>query len=458
MKIQEETAEVLRDVDKFLNHPWGRISFDMTMSCIKSREASGLAQTSFAVQGFVHALQLVLLEDVLDIEKSMPVDTPVFVDDDSEEEGVVVGVVALAKLIGHGGSPSRLVSRLKGESGAGLVGAKVVAPKAVAPVTKGKVKPPTRAKKAVQPKRKRMRVDGRLRQIRDDDETETATDPVGDESKTAGRKETMEDFRTDSQQREASVTMDDVKTEQRDGDELDDVHPDDTIKSVLDSLNLSGEAKDVASKSVNDDAECQGKESSEAGTLSLFPTKTSAGSEENLSGERDVIDKKWLEVEKNLAVGRKINFGGSLFLVAKDMEEILGLQVVIGPWMMDSFIKYFRDKWATLEVSLSEPRVVFQGSKFDFLVLSHRIKFENSVKKKYVFDQDLMLCFPLNFDTLYFPFNFDKQHWIGMCLDIRGIYLYVFDCNQKMCRDTRLRKEMETLLEMLLFVVRQVSP
>ncbi|CAH8272788.1 unnamed protein product [Arabidopsis lyrata] len=327
-EIQEETAEVLRDVDKFLNHPWGRISFDMTMSCIKSREASGLAQTSFAVQGFVHALQLVLLEDVLDIEKSMPVDTPVFVDDDSEEEGVVVSVESIIPLndvvVGddfswsdevedvrvdnlvrlvqeghqwsgdefgggvvvsalpvepkekaegkkvvkskkrkkspvcasssdgsqpHGGSPSRLVSRLKGESGAGLVGAKVVAPKAVAPVTKGKVKPPTRAKKAVQPKRKRMRVDGRLRQIRDDDETETATDPVGDESKTAGRKETMEDFRTDSQQREASVTMDDVKTEQRDGDELDDVHPDDTIKSVLDSLNLSGEAKEAAAKS-----------------------------------------------------------------------------------------------------------------------------------------------------------------------------------------------------------------
>ncbi|EFH40135.1 predicted protein, partial [Arabidopsis lyrata subsp. lyrata] len=94
---------------------------------------------------------------------------------------------------------------------------------------------------------------------------------------------------------------------------------------------------------------------------------------------------------------------------------------------------------ANLEVGLNERRVVFQRTKFASLVLAHRFKFEKYVKKNYVFDQDLMSCFPLNFDSLYFPFNFDKQHW-------------------KVRRDTRLRKEMEPLLEMLPFVVRQVSP
>ncbi|EFH59858.1 predicted protein [Arabidopsis lyrata subsp. lyrata] len=589
MKIQEETVEVLRDVDKFLNHSWGRISFDMTMSCIKSRKASGLAQTSFAVQGFVHALQLVLLEVVPDIEKSMPVDTPVFVGEDSEEEAVVVSALALAKLVQEGhqwsgdefgggvvasallvepkekaegkkvvksrkrkkspvcGSSSdgsqpvpfsesqmewlakqissqvfvavssvedRLVSHLKGKSGGGPIGGKIAAPEAVAPVSKGKVKPISRGKKAVLPKRKQMRVDGKLRQIRDDDETETATVPVGDESETVGGKGGEEGG-------EASVTMEDVETEERgckegedvrtasqqgDAEEHLDLHPDDTVKSVLDSLNRGGaevsenlgpdfeqedpavlsgdglkdqddavksgdglkdqddaaksgdgledqdvaaksgdgledqgvaaksgdglEDQDVAAKTVNDDAECQGKESTEGGSLALFPTGASVGSEENVSGEGDASDKKWLEFEKYLADNGKLFLGGSLFLVTKDVEEIVGLQVVMGPW----------------------------GTKFASLVLAHRLKFEKSVKKKYVFDQDLMSCFPLNFDSLYFPFNFDKQHWVGMCLDIRGRYLYVFDCNQKVRRDTRLRKEMEPLLEMLPFVVRQVSP
>ncbi|EFH41875.1 predicted protein [Arabidopsis lyrata subsp. lyrata] len=517
MKIQEETAEVLRDVDKFLNHPWGRILFEMTMSCIKSRKASGLAQTIFVVQDFVHALQLVLLEDVPDIEKSMPVDTPVFVSDDSEEEepkekvegknvvksrkrkkSPVCGSSSdgsqpvpfsesqmewLAKQISSQVSlvvssmEDRLVSRLKGKSGAALVGGKVVAP-----VSKGKVKPPSRAKKTVLPKRKRMRVDGRLRQIRDDDETETATNLVGDESETASGNG-GEDVRTASQKGEASVIMEDVETEERggkggrmlerlvnkemvseylapdpehedvvvlSGDDLNDqeaaAKSGDGLKEQdgggksgdgfndQDAAAKSGDVpkeqdvnddQDAATKNVNDDAECQGKESREG----------------------DAIDKKWLEVEKYLADGGKINFGRSLFLVAKDVEEIVGLQVVMGTWMMDAFIKYFCDKWAT-----------FEGSKFAFLVLGHRIKFEKSVKKKYVFDQDLMSCFPLNFDTLYFPFNFDKQHWVGMCFDIRGRYLYLFDCNKKVRRDTRLQKEIKPLLEMLPFVVRQVSP
>ncbi|KAG7552247.1 Ulp1 protease family C-terminal catalytic domain [Arabidopsis thaliana x Arabidopsis arenosa] len=575
MKIQEETVEVLRDVDKFLNHPWGRISFDMTMSCIKSRKAVGLAQTSFAVQGFVHALQLVLLEAVPDIEKSMPVDTPVFVGEDSNEEAVVVGVVALAKLklepiwvidsqvevsvesiiplddavVGDDLSCSDEVEDVKvdnlvrlvqeghqwsgDEFGGGVVvSALPVEPKEKAEGKKvvksrkrkkspvcgsssdGKVKPSSRGKKTVLPKRKRMRVDGRLRQVRDDDETETATDPVGDEFETAGDKG-GEDVRMGTQQGEASVTMEDVETGERggkggedvrtasqqgDAEEHVDVHPDDTLKSVLDSLNLPSEVEvsenlapdpeqedvavlsgddcndqeaaaksgdglndqDAAAKSVNDVAECQGKESTEGGTLALFPTGVSVGLEENVSGEGvgleenvsgewDAIDKKWLEIEKFLA-------DGGLFLLAKDVEEIVGLQVVWRPRIMDAFIKYFRDKWDTLEVGLNQPRVVFEGTKFASHVLGHRIKFEKSVKKKYVFDPELMSCLPLKFDTLYFPFNFDKQHWVGMCLDIRGRYLYVFDCNQKVRRDTRLRKEMEPLLEMLPFVVRQVSP
>lgn len=141
----------------------------------------------------------------------------------------------------------RLVSRLKGKSGGGPVGGKIAAPEAVAPVSKGKVKPTSRGKKAVLPKRKRMRVDGRLREIRDDDETETVGGKGGEEG--------GEDVRMGTQEGEASVTMEDVETEERgckegedvrtasqqgDAEEHLDLHPDDTVKSVLDSLNRGG--------------------------------------------------------------------------------------------------------------------------------------------------------------------------------------------------------------------------
>ncbi|VVB01711.1 unnamed protein product [Arabis nemorensis] len=64
MKIPKEHAEMIRNLDFFLNYLWGRHSFDMTMQCIKSRFVTQLAQSTVAVQGFMHTLQLLVLEAV----------------------------------------------------------------------------------------------------------------------------------------------------------------------------------------------------------------------------------------------------------------------------------------------------------------------------------------------------------------------------------------------------------
>ncbi|XP_020884365.1 uncharacterized protein LOC110229196 [Arabidopsis lyrata subsp. lyrata] len=64
MKIPKEHVEMIHDLDVFLKYPWGRYSFDMTMQCIKSRSLNQLAQATVAIQGFIHALGLVLVEAV----------------------------------------------------------------------------------------------------------------------------------------------------------------------------------------------------------------------------------------------------------------------------------------------------------------------------------------------------------------------------------------------------------
>ncbi|CAH2051994.1 unnamed protein product [Thlaspi arvense] len=64
MKIPKDHVEMIRDLDYFLSFPWGRHCFDMTVQCIKSRTTTQLAQPTVAVQGFIHAVQLVLLKAV----------------------------------------------------------------------------------------------------------------------------------------------------------------------------------------------------------------------------------------------------------------------------------------------------------------------------------------------------------------------------------------------------------
>ncbi|XP_024009313.1 uncharacterized protein LOC112084416 [Eutrema salsugineum] len=61
-KIVFEHVELIRSLDEFFAHPWGRVGFEMLMSSIKSKDEVALAQSTVAVKGFFHAIQLVLVE------------------------------------------------------------------------------------------------------------------------------------------------------------------------------------------------------------------------------------------------------------------------------------------------------------------------------------------------------------------------------------------------------------
>ncbi|KAL0898835.1 hypothetical protein Bca101_082796 [Brassica carinata] len=61
-KISEVHVELVRDVEKFLNYPWGREAFSLIMKSIKTRGAEGLCQKTLAIQGFLHGMQLAMLK------------------------------------------------------------------------------------------------------------------------------------------------------------------------------------------------------------------------------------------------------------------------------------------------------------------------------------------------------------------------------------------------------------
>ncbi|KFK38780.1 hypothetical protein AALP_AA3G159300 [Arabis alpina] len=60
-KLDSSHVRMIRDLDLFLEHPWGRDCFDFTMKSIKMRKQAGMCQSTMAIQGFVHGLQLVAM-------------------------------------------------------------------------------------------------------------------------------------------------------------------------------------------------------------------------------------------------------------------------------------------------------------------------------------------------------------------------------------------------------------
>ncbi|XP_024015936.1 uncharacterized protein LOC18025733 [Eutrema salsugineum] len=63
-KIILEHAELIRDFDEFLAYPWARVGFELLISSIKTKDEVALAQSTVAVKGFFHAIQLIMVEAV----------------------------------------------------------------------------------------------------------------------------------------------------------------------------------------------------------------------------------------------------------------------------------------------------------------------------------------------------------------------------------------------------------
>ena len=57
--IRPDVVEMLSDMRMFMEYPWGRESFLLTVPCGKIRAAGQLAQDTLAIQGFSHAMVLV---------------------------------------------------------------------------------------------------------------------------------------------------------------------------------------------------------------------------------------------------------------------------------------------------------------------------------------------------------------------------------------------------------------
>lgn len=57
----------------------------------------------------------------------------------------------------------------------------------------------------------------------------------------------------------------------------------------------------------------------------------------------------------------------------------------------------------------------------------------------------------------YFPFNLDKTHWVGVCIDLTTGHLEVLDCNVSIRSDVLMSKELAPIALMFPFLMRQAG-
>lgn len=60
-------------------------------------------------------------------------------------------------------------------------------------------------------------------------------------------------------------------------------------------------------------------------------------------------------------------------------------------------------------------------------------------------------------DYLYLPFNFDKKHWVALCVDLLQAKIVVLDSNVQLRKDAVIFAELQPLAIMLPFLIKQAG-
>uniref|UniRef100_A0A1J3GZG7 Ubiquitin-like protease family profile domain-containing protein n=1 Tax=Noccaea caerulescens TaxID=107243 RepID=A0A1J3GZG7_NOCCA len=492
MKIPREHVEMIRDLQYFLSYPWCRFAFDMTMQCIKTRQINQLAQPTVAIQGFIHALQLVVIEAVPDAVSAVGDGSDI--ESGEEDSGAVVGLkldrfweldvddsVAVTSIIEAGGEEGDDGNDLswvdevddpvveymlkhigegftfkrehfRGGQWRGVATASHVSRSAHTGKRKGKapagpsVSSPSdcgRGKKARKqvPTGSHVSLDyGKI--------AEMVADQIKEALAVAGGS-FRSSLQTDLKEMEDRVLArlsSDVR--KKVDDHMKSKYADVTIGGVLRDLSDTGvpggdaTASDAASEDIDDVVVPPGDLSSNA---------------------------KFKHIVDNPAPTMTLDFGAGLALKDSDLINLPQLIPADTSTVMDSCVMLLRETMFTLGGVDSDMRADVMPSVFPSLLAKHHARFKKTSKKEsFEFDADIMdhirnrteatgKEWVKHVDFIYFPFNLDKNRWVAVLVDLPSSSLVVFDPNASAVRRSRLKAEVDFLCVMLPFFIRKAA-
>ncbi|KAF8092049.1 hypothetical protein N665_0426s0007 [Sinapis alba] len=157
--------------------------------------------------------------------------------------------------------------------------------------------------------------------------------------------------------------------------------------------------------------------------------------------EKRFLTRAWEAYVNIICSSPNIDYAAKFVALLEKLDS--SLVIVLGSLNLDS-----RDLSAIVERSSHLPvkvvDILVQHTRSVFLKNSEHIQSKNSV------------FLDTNFaNRFYFPFNFDKQHWVGGCIDSSLSQVIVLDCNTSLRTDRIIAKELRPISQMFPYLLRQ---
>ncbi|KAH0867911.1 hypothetical protein HID58_074933 [Brassica napus] len=148
----------------------------------------------------------------------------------------------------------------------------------------------------------------------------------------------------------------------------------------------------------------------------------------------------------------------------KDINHIVERAKPYSSKVMDVLMKHLSLSYANQSLSEESKKSVFLDSKFVASLSRNYSKFSKiQAKETHVFTKGLVEVFGEMVDhcsdhyVFYVPFNLDKKHWVGLCVDASSWIITVFDCNTSLRSEASMSSELKPISEIFLYLMKQAG-
>ncbi|KAG2303915.1 hypothetical protein Bca52824_032566 [Brassica carinata] len=145
---------------------------------------------------------------------------------------------------------------------------------------------------------------------------------------------------------------------------------------------------------------------------------------------------------------------------SSDLAAFLARSSHLHPKVIDVLIHHTRMLLASQTDQPQNRSMIFLDTKFVSLLSKTFAKFTKSKKESFRFPAALIehvggACQTAEATRIYFPFNFDKKHWVGVCVDSSISQVLLLDCNTSLRTDAMINKELRPISEMFPYLMRR---
>lgn len=167
------------------------------------------------------------------------------------------------------------------------------------------------------------------------------------------------------------------------------------------------------------------------------------------------LDQRFQLIEEKLQNEAEVLVLGGYAVTPAEFCDIAHRQSILPSGIVDALIGIVN------RGSAANPKVAIYDTSLPVAIMEHHNRFvktavKDRVKLKFS-NIPLVTPIPKVPERIYFPFNMDKQHWVGVCIDTKASTLNVFDCKTSLRSDSLLKKEFTPIANLIPYVLKHVG-